>query len=79
MSNFNIADGSLSAAPENAMVFEDVAIVVEHAAGEVCERCRRTDETVGKNEHEQLHMLCENCAQIVTTEFPEVLEEGFEI
>ena len=56
----------------------DLAVLVEHAAGEVCDRCRRTDETVGHNANEHLKMLCEHCAHIVETEFPEILEEGFE-
>ena len=28
--------------------------------------------------NENLKMLCEHCAHIVETEFPEILEEGFE-
>ncbi|MEY8443258.1 isoleucine--tRNA ligase [Lactococcus ileimucosae] len=65
-------------APEAALKFDDVAILVEKAAGKVCERCRRTDETVGKDENEHLQSLCSNCAQIVKNEFPEVLTVGFE-
>lgn len=69
---------SHEAAPEAANVFNDCAILVEHAKGEVCDRCRRTDETVGKHANEHLHMLCNNCASIVESEFPEVLSQGFE-
>ncbi|WEV45499.1 isoleucine--tRNA ligase [Streptococcaceae bacterium ESL0687] len=69
---------SSDAAPENAQEFEGVSILVEHAKGEVCDRCRRLDETVGTNENENLQNLCNRCATIVTEEFPEVLVEGFE-
>ena len=65
------------AAPADAVVFDGVAFTVAHAEGEVCDRCRRTDETVGHNANEHLKMLCEHCAHIVETEFPEILEEGF--
>jgi isoleucyl-tRNA synthetase len=75
VSDFVIAEGD---APESAVKFDDVAIVVEHAHGDVCQRCRRVDETVGTNANEHLHDLCDNCASIVSTEFPEVLTEGFE-
>ena len=65
-------------APETASVFNDCAILVEHAQGEVCERCRRTDATVGTHENEFLKMLCNHCAQIVESEFPSVLTDGFD-
>ncbi|MFC4651334.1 isoleucine--tRNA ligase [Lactococcus nasutitermitis] len=69
---------SSKAAPENATKFDDMAILVEHAEGEVCDRCRRTDVTVGTNENEHLKHLCAHCAEIITAEFPEVLTAGFE-
>lgn len=69
---------SSETAPVQAVQFEDMALVVEHAKGEVCERCRRTDETVGSSKNEHLHALCAHCAEIVSAEFPEVLEKGFE-
>lgn len=78
VSNFVVADAPVNIAPETAMIFDDVAILVEHAAGEVCDRCRRTDVTVGQHSNEHLHALCEHCAQIITDEFPEILEQGFE-
>ncbi|MGL5450207.1 MAG: isoleucine--tRNA ligase, partial [Lactococcus cremoris] len=78
VSNFVVANGTVSDAPEAAMKFDDLAVLVEHAAGDVCDRCRRTDETVGHNANENLKMLCEHCAHIVEKEFPEVLVEGFE-
>ncbi|EKF52327.1 isoleucine--tRNA ligase [Lactococcus garvieae] len=75
VSDFSVSTG---VAPENAVKFDDVAILVEAAAGQVCERCRRTDETVGQEENENLKNLCANCAEIVKNEFPEVLTVGFE-
>lgn len=78
VSNFVVANEPVNNAPESAMKFDDLAVLVEHAAGEVCDRCRRTDKTVGHNANEHLKMLCEHCAHIVETEFPEILEEGFE-
>ncbi|MGO2989403.1 isoleucine--tRNA ligase [Lactococcus cremoris] len=78
VSNFVVANGTVSDAPEAAMKFDDLAVLVEHAAGDVCDRCRRTDATVGHNANENLKMLCEHCAHIVEKEFPEILVEGFE-
>lgn len=78
VSNFVVANEPVNNAPESAMKFDDLAVLVEHAAGEVCDRCRRTAETVGHNANEHLKMLCEHCAHIVEKEFPEVLVEGFE-
>lgn len=78
VSNFVVANEPVNNAPESAMKFDDLAVLVDHAAGEVCDRCRRTAETVGHNANEHLKMLCEHCAHIVETEFPEILEEGFE-
>ncbi|PCS00455.1 isoleucine--tRNA ligase [Lactococcus fujiensis] len=69
---------STDKAPDNAYVFNDSAILVEHAEGQVCDRCRRTDKTVGTNANEHLHMLCDNCSAIVEKDFPEVLISGFE-
>ncbi|WEV61010.1 isoleucine--tRNA ligase [Streptococcaceae bacterium ESL0729] len=74
VSDFVIADQELAGAQE----FEGVSILVEHAPGQVCDRCRRLDETVGTNENENLQNLCDRCAAIVSEEFPEVLAEGFE-
>ncbi|GBG97013.1 isoleucine--tRNA ligase [Lactococcus termiticola] len=65
-------------APEDALKFDDMAILVERAAGEVCDRCRRTDVTVGQDSNPHLAHLCASCAAIVGSEFPEVLAEGFE-
>ncbi|MGO3780993.1 MAG: isoleucine--tRNA ligase, partial [Enterococcus viikkiensis] len=39
---------SKEVAPENAKTFDDVAILVEKADGEVCDRCRQVRKTVGE-------------------------------
>ena len=62
--------------PEQAQKFEDVAILVEKAVGEVCERCRQVKNSVGS--HEELPTLCSHCAEVVAKEFPEAVTEGFE-
>lgn len=67
---------SKEAAPENAMTFEDVAILVEKAEGEVCDRCRQVHTTVG--EDEKLPNLCASCAHIVEENYPEAVAEGLE-
>ncbi|MDT2986127.1 isoleucine--tRNA ligase [Enterococcus casseliflavus] len=64
------------AAPEAAYQFEDVAILVEKAVGEVCERCRQVRVDVGVEE--QLPTLCGHCAAIVKENYPEAVAEGFE-
>ncbi|MDO4912152.1 MAG: isoleucine--tRNA ligase [Lactobacillus sp.] len=51
-------------------------VLVEKAAGEVCERCRMIKEDVGSNT--KLPTLCARCAKLVSENFPEVLDEGFE-
>lgn len=63
-------------APEAAYQFEDVAILVEKAEGEVCERCRQVRVDVGVEE--QLPTLCGHCAAIVKENYPEAVAEGFE-
>ncbi|CAM3959388.1 isoleucine--tRNA ligase [Catellicoccus marimammalium] len=67
---------SKDAAPENAMKFEDCAILVEHASGHTCDRCRAIKEDVGENE--ALPNLCGRCVAIVEEEFPTQAKEGFE-
>lgn len=62
--------------PAQAMVFEDVAILVEKAEGEVCERCRQIKKDVGVNP--ELPTVCGHCAEIVTKEYPEAVATGFE-
>ncbi|MBD8031669.1 MULTISPECIES: isoleucine--tRNA ligase [Solibacillus] len=62
VSQFFIA-GSKENAPEEALVLEKTALVVEKADGEKCERCWTISETVGTSE---LHAtLCKRCADVV--------------
>ncbi|MDT2670842.1 isoleucine--tRNA ligase [Enterococcus dongliensis] len=67
---------STEAAPDTALVFDDVAILVEKAEGEVCDRCRQVRMTVG--EDPKLPTLCASCAHIVEEHYPEAAAEGLE-
>lgn len=62
--------------PEKAMKFDDVAILVEKASGDVCARCRAVKEDVGSDE--KLPTLCSRCAAIVEENYPEAVVEGIE-
>lgn len=73
VSKLTIADET---APENAIAFEDVAFTVEHAEGQVCERCRRVDETVKERSYHAI--VCDHCAEIVEEHFAQAVAEGFE-
>ena len=64
------------AAPESAVTFDDVAFTVEHAHGEVCDRCRRVDETVKERSYNAL--VCDHCAQIIEENFTDAVAQGFE-
>ena len=67
----------LSEAPENALKFNDeYAVVVEHAEGEVCPRCRMIKTDIGSDA--ELPTLCASCAEIVRGNYPEALVEGLE-
>lgn len=66
----------LADAPADADDYGDVKIVVKHAEGETCPRCRRITLDVGSDE--RFKELCANCAQIVAENFPEALSEGLE-
>lgn len=70
VSDLNIA-GDKTEAPETALQFDSLAIVVEHAHGETCERCRAIKEDVGANTIAP--SLCERCSEIVSKNFPEAL------
>ena len=60
-----------TAAPENAVQGEGVAVVVEHAQGETCQRCRAVKVEVGTLE--DAPTLCHRCATIVREFYPEAL------
>ena len=67
----------LSEAPENALKFNDeYAVVVEHAKGEVCPRCRMIKTDIGSDA--DLPTLCASCAEIVRENYSEALAEGLE-
>lgn len=67
----------LSEAPENALKFNDeYAVVVEHAEGEVCPRCRMIKTDIGSDA--DLPTLCASCAEIVRENYPKTLTEGLE-
>ncbi|MBM6618528.1 isoleucine--tRNA ligase [Bacillus suaedaesalsae] len=59
--------GSLDQAPEDAQVFEEVAIVVSAAEGETCDRCWIVTPTVGQNEEHPT--LCTRCATVINTSY----------
>ena len=63
-------------APEDAVVFDDVAILVEKAEGPVCQRCRQVKTSVGENEN--FPSMCSHCAAIVEDEHPEAVQANFE-
>ncbi|MVX58567.1 isoleucine--tRNA ligase [Streptococcus danieliae] len=65
-------------APAEALSFEDLALVVKPAEGQVCQRCRRVDPSVGTNNNPNLDMVCDHCASILEANFPEAVAEGFE-
>lgn len=64
------------AAPAEAMALEGAAFVVSHASGEVCDRCRRVDETTADRSY-NAH-ICNHCAEIVEASFADAVAEGFE-
>lgn len=57
--------------PANAVAGEGVSVVVEHAVGETCQRCRAVKIEVGTLE--DAPTLCERCATIVREFYPEAL------
>ena len=62
--------------PDNAVVFDDVAITVEKADGETSDRCRQGRKDVGVDE-KRPH-LCSRCSKSVEAFYPEAVAEGFE-
>ncbi|WP_281164899.1 isoleucine--tRNA ligase [Liquorilactobacillus sicerae] len=66
----------LADAPADAEKYRDRAVVVEHAAGDVCPRCRMIRTDVGNDP--KLPTLCGRCAAIVEKNFSAVVAEGFD-
>jgi isoleucyl-tRNA synthetase len=50
--------------PEDAMKFETLAVKVNIASGEKCERCWVVTPDIGKHEHEAHNALCPRCAEV---------------
>ncbi|PEG91531.1 MULTISPECIES: isoleucine--tRNA ligase [unclassified Lactobacillus] len=73
VSKLTIADGE---APDNAEQLNNASVVVEHAEGEVCPRCRMIRTDIGVDP--KLPMLCGRCAKIVEADYPEAVQERFE-
>ena len=73
ISKLTIADGE---APEDAEKLNNASIVVEHAEGEVCPRCRMIRTDIG--EDPKLPKLCGRCAKIVEADYPEAVQEGLD-
>ncbi|MDK1741118.1 isoleucine--tRNA ligase [Dellaglioa algida] len=67
---------SVENAPEDATKFDNLAVKVEVANGEVCQRCRMIKTDVGENP--ELPTLCHRCATIVERNYPKAVTEGFE-
>lgn len=63
-------------ANEDAVVFDDVSILVEKAEGQTCARCRKITKDVGENA--AFSTLCGHCADVVAKNYPEALTQGIE-
>ncbi|OIJ17760.1 isoleucine--tRNA ligase [Anaerobacillus alkalidiazotrophicus] len=59
--------GDKASAPEHAEYFDTIAIVVQPATGETCERCWVVSETVGKDKEHPT--LCSSCTDIVKAHY----------
>ncbi|RJS62120.1 isoleucine--tRNA ligase [Bacillus sp. PK3_68] len=62
--------GTKAEAPENALHFDHVAVVVEKAEGETCERCWIVSTEVGEDSKHPT--LCPRCAEVVSEHYSEV-------
>ena len=49
---------------------------MERAEGHVCDRCRQVKAKL--SDHEYLEHVCEHCAEVIESEFPEEAKVGFE-
>ncbi|HWI48595.1 MAG TPA: class I tRNA ligase family protein, partial [Rummeliibacillus sp.] len=65
-----VVGGQLADAPENAVKTDKVAVTVEKAEGEKCERCWTISKTVGHNHNHPT--LCEHCANVVEKYYADV-------
>ncbi|MCT8139754.1 isoleucine--tRNA ligase [Anaerobacillus sp. CMMVII] len=62
-----VVAGNKTSAPNEAQHFDTIAIVVEKAAGETCERCWVVSETVSEDDAHPT--LCSSCANIVKNHY----------
>ncbi|MFP7332584.1 isoleucine--tRNA ligase [Shouchella clausii] len=70
VSNVQIANEG-DEVPATSQQFADVAVLVEKAEGETCERCWQVSTTVGADEKHPT--LCLSCAQTVTNHYNDVV------
>ena len=63
-------------APADAEQLANAAVVVKHAEGEVCPRCRMIRTDIGADS--KLPELCGRCAENVEANYPEAVQEGLE-
>ena len=71
VSHLDLAD--IESAPEGALNMDDMAVVVDHAQGHVCDRCRAVRPEVGTIEGAP--ELCHRCHAIVSEHFPQYFSE----
>lgn len=69
VSEVNVHD---HAAPEDAVKFENLSVVVKQAAGEKCERCWIVTPDVGQDEEHAT--ICPRCASVVKDHYSHVTE-----
>ncbi len=74
VSQFSLLD--LEDAGKTSVDFDNMKILVEHANGETCERCRLIREDVGSDS--AYPTFCARCAAVVRSEYPETATEGFD-
>lgn len=63
-------------APADAQDLPSGKIVVKHAEGKVCPRCRRITTDIGSDPN--FPNLCARCAKIVSENYPEAAKEGLD-
>lgn len=63
----------LDQVPDNALRFEDFAVLVKRADGDICQRCRAVRPEVGSIQ--QAPDLCQRCYDIVLESYPEYFDK----
>ncbi|MFC6176030.1 isoleucine--tRNA ligase [Companilactobacillus huachuanensis] len=72
VSQFELTDSDVADADK----YELADVLVEKAAGDVCQRCRMIKTDVGSDEN--YPTFCARCAKIVAKEYPETMTDGFD-